>query len=133
MFLKTKSGRLVELPTDEEDAAINAGIAADPDSPEWTEEDFARARPASEVLPEIFGAEAAAEMLKPKGGRPPKENPKVFTGIRLDADVLAAFKATGKGWQTRINEALKDWLKDHAALVGLRFLQPNSWCIEVLG
>jgi uncharacterized protein (DUF4415 family) len=82
MFLKTKSGRLVELPTDEEDAAINAGIAADPDSPEWTEEDFARARPASEVLPEIFGAEAVTDMLKPKGGRPPKENPKVFTGRR---------------------------------------------------
>lgn len=115
MYLKTKSGRPVELPTDEEDTEINAGITADPDSLKWTEEDFARARPASEVLPEIFGADVAAELLKPKGGRPRKENPKVFTGIRLDADVLAAFKATGKGWQGRINEALKDWLKDHAA------------------
>ncbi len=115
MFLKTKSGRLVELPTDEEEAEINAGIAADPDTYELTDDDFKRMRPASEVLPELFGAELAAEMLKPKGGRPKSESPKVFTGIRLDAEVLAAFRATGKGWQTRMNEALKDWLKEHAA------------------
>jgi len=38
----------------------------------------------------------------------------VFTGIRLDADVLEAFRATGKGWQTRMNNALKDWLKGHS-------------------
>ncbi|WP_082879897.1 BrnA antitoxin family protein [Methylomonas methanica] len=52
-------------------------------------------------------------MLKPKGGRPRKDSPKVFTGIRLDAEVLEAFRATGKGWQTRMNDALKEWLKDH--------------------
>jgi uncharacterized protein (DUF4415 family) len=40
--------------------------------------------------------------------------PKIFTGIRLDPDVLEAFRATGKGWQTRMNEALKEWLKEHA-------------------
>jgi len=33
--------------------------------------------------------------------------------IRLDPDVLASFKATGKGWQTRMNDALKDWLRTH--------------------
>jgi len=33
----------------------------------------------------------------------------------LSLDVLKAFRATGKGWQTRMNEALKDWLKEHAA------------------
>lgn len=85
----------------------------DKDNPEWTEQDFARARPSSEVLPELFGAEMAAEMLKPKGGRPRKANPKVFTAIRLDADIIEAFKATGSGWQTRINDALKTWLKEH--------------------
>jgi uncharacterized protein (DUF4415 family) len=37
----------------------------------------------------------------------------VFTGIRLDADVVDTFKATGKGWQTRMNAALRDWLKKH--------------------
>ena len=88
----------------------------DDDNPEWTAEDFANARPASEVLSELFGTEIAAEMLRPKKpGRPPAVTPKIFTGIRLDADVLEAFRATGKGWQTRMNEALKEWLKEHAA------------------
>lgn len=32
----------------------------------------------------------------------------------LPADVLAALKASGKGWQTRVNEAVKDWLKTHS-------------------
>jgi uncharacterized protein (DUF4415 family) len=80
---------------------------------ELTEVDFQRMRPASEVLPELFGAELAAEMLKPKTGRPHKDVPKVFTGIRLDADIVMAFKSTGKGWQTRMNDALKQWLKEH--------------------
>jgi mRNA interferase MazF len=35
------------------------------------------------------------------------------SGIRLDADVVDTFKATGKGWQTRMNAALRDWLKKH--------------------
>lgn len=35
---------------------------------------------------------------------------KVSTTVRFDADVIAAFKATGKGWQTRMNDALKEWL-----------------------
>ena len=88
----------------------------DDDNPEWTAEDFANARPASEVLPELFGAEQAADTLHPKKpGRPLADTPKIFTGIRLDAEVLEAFRATGKGWQTRINEALKEWLKEHAA------------------
>ncbi len=38
---------------------------------------------------------------------------KVSTTIRFDSDVLAAFKSTGKGWQTRMNDALKAWLKEH--------------------
>lgn len=33
--------------------------------------------------------------------------------VRFDLDVLAAFKATGKGWQTRMNDALREWLKEH--------------------
>jgi uncharacterized protein (DUF4415 family) len=83
---------------------------------ELSKADFKRMRPASIVLPEILGAELAAEMLKPKVGRPKLESPKIFTGIRLDADVLAAFKKTGKGWQSRMNDALKDWLKTHSAV-----------------
>ncbi|MDO9163031.1 MAG: BrnA antitoxin family protein [Methylococcaceae bacterium] len=86
---------------------------ADGEVRELTDADFKRMRPASDVLPEIFGAELAAEMLKPKGGRPRTDTPKVFTGIRLDPDVLEAFRATGKGWQTRMNNALKEWLREH--------------------
>ncbi|WP_147492451.1 BrnA antitoxin family protein, partial [Burkholderia pseudomallei] len=38
---------------------------------------------------------------------------KTATTIRLDDDVLDAFKATGRGWQTRVNAVLKEWLKTH--------------------
>ena len=79
----------------------------DSDNPEWTDADFARARPASEVLPELFGTQAAQTMLKPRG-RPRSEVVKERITIRLDADVLEAFKATGQGWQTRINAALRE-------------------------
>ncbi|MCX7151393.1 MAG: BrnA antitoxin family protein [Proteobacteria bacterium] len=111
MLLKTKSGRLVEVPTADEEAAINAGIAADPDNPEWTKEQFDQARPASEVLPpEIYTALIA--MKRPRG-RPKADETKVFTAIRLDADLLDAFKSTGKGWQTRINAALRQFIAEH--------------------
>lgn len=49
--IKTRSGRVVELPTEDEDARINAGIAADPDTIELDGAWFASARPAREVLP----------------------------------------------------------------------------------
>jgi uncharacterized protein (DUF4415 family) len=45
-------------------------------------------------------------------GRPAGRT-KASQTVRFDLDVLAAFKATGKGWQTRMNEALREWLKDH--------------------
>jgi uncharacterized protein (DUF4415 family) len=108
--LKTRSGREIVLNTDEEEAAIRAGIAQDPDNPEWTEEDFARARPAREVLPP-----ALYEALTKKPVRPRLDIPKVFTGIRFDADVLDGLRATGKGWQTRVNDAMREWLKTHRA------------------
>ncbi len=44
-------------------------------------------------------------------GRPPLESPKILTTIRLDADVLEAFRSQGPGWQTRVNEALREWLQ----------------------
>lgn len=92
-------------PTPDEDAAITAGITADPDNPEWTTEDFANAKPASKVLPPQMYAEL---LTKRPRGRPRSDENKVFTAIRLDADLLEAFKSDGKGWQTRINEALQE-------------------------
>lgn len=44
-------------------------------------------------------------------GRPKAESRKLALTVRYDADVVAAFKATGAGWQTRMNDALREWLK----------------------
>ena len=47
-------------------------------------------------------------------GRPRSVHPlKVPTTIRFDADVLEGLRATGKGWQTRVNEAMREWVKLH--------------------
>ena len=79
------------------------------DNPEWTEADFKRAVPFS-ALPESL--QATLSGLK---GRGKQQAPtKLSTTVRLDRDVLEAFRATGRGWQTRMNEALKEWLKEHA-------------------
>ena len=81
----------------------------DDENPEWTDEKFARARPASEVLPELFGAQVAKTMLKPRGKQVAPTKRAVT--VRYSPDVLDAFKATGAGWQTRMDAALKDWLR----------------------
>ncbi|AME23350.1 MULTISPECIES: BrnA antitoxin family protein [Burkholderiaceae] len=83
------------MPTDEEDAAINRGIAADPDTYEVPGEDFKKMK--------RLGAR----------GRPRAETPKVQLTVRYDADIVDKFKATGDGWQTRMNDALRDWLQTH--------------------
>jgi len=43
-------------------------------------------------------------------GRPRGSGRKEATSIRIDKDVLATFRASGPGWQTRMNEALREWL-----------------------
>lgn len=91
-------------------AALPEPDLDDPDNPEWTEEDFARARPAREVLGDAF-VDAWEEMRKRRRGRPPKPDAKIAVKLRLDPDVLAAFRASGPGWQTRINQALRDALE----------------------
>ncbi|MHB1103187.1 MAG: BrnA antitoxin family protein [Devosia sp.] len=76
------------------------------DIPEWTPEDFARARPISE-FPEL------AEALEhARGQRGPQKSPtKEHIGIRLDREVVEHFRATGPGWQSRINDILVEHLK----------------------
>ena len=70
------------------------------DSPEATDEQLAQAKSFEEVFPEL-----AASI---KRGRGPQKTPtKEQITLRLDPSVLAAFRATGPGWQGRINEALK--------------------------
>ncbi len=85
----------------------------DEENPEWTDQMFADARPANEVLYEIFSKEVADEMLTKKPGRPLGSGVKVAQNIRFDREVLEMFKATGKGWQTRMNEALRVYIKEH--------------------
>jgi len=90
--------------TDEEEERIQKGIAADPDNPELTAEDFAKGRPAREVLPpEFFEAVKRLRGQRGKQKAPTKE----LVSLRLDRDVVAHFKATGERWRTRINETLK--------------------------
>jgi len=59
---KNKPKKLAPEISDEEEARIQAGIAQDPDNQEWTEEDFKRARPAREVVPEIVEAYEKGEL-----------------------------------------------------------------------
>ena len=46
-------------------------------------------------------------------GRPPLANPKVSATIRPSQDVIDPFRAAGRGWQTRIDNALRDWTRTH--------------------
>jgi uncharacterized protein (DUF4415 family) len=86
---KLKHGTI--SPTPEEDAAITAAAMADPDAIPFTDDEWEAVKPLARI------------------GRPPSAHPlKVPTTIRFDADVLAALKASGKGWQTKVNALLRD-------------------------
>jgi len=79
----------------------------DPDSPELTPELIGRMRPMREVYPEFV---REIEKMRARG-RPKLEHPKVQVTLRLDADVVGAFKEDGPGWQGRINDELKKTVK----------------------
>jgi uncharacterized protein (DUF4415 family) len=88
-ILKTKSGRSIEMPTQEEDAVITAAAMSDPDATILTDAEWKKVQ--SHL----------------KRGRPLGSGKKSQVTLRIDTDVLNKFKATGAGWQSRINEALK--------------------------
>lgn len=73
------------------------------DSPPLTDEELAQARPGTEGMPPEMAA-----AFKNRGGRPRAEVKRVPISLRVDPEVLEAFKATGPGWQTRMNEALAE-------------------------
>lgn len=79
------------MPTEEEDREINAGIAADPDTYELSDEEISNLKP-----------------FRP--GRPKLKNPKVPVTVRLDPEVVAFFRSGGQGWQTRLNAVLSNYV-----------------------
>lgn len=78
------------------------------DNPEWTEADILRARRIGALPPGL-------RAKLPARGRGVQKTPlKERITIRLSPEVLEEFRATGPGWQTRIDGALKEWLKTHS-------------------
>lgn len=73
----------------------DAASTPDDENPAWTREQIRAARPALEVIAEKFGAEAAQALRR--GGRPVKPNRKVNQTLRLDPDVLDAYRQEGPG------------------------------------
>jgi uncharacterized protein (DUF4415 family) len=73
----------------------------DEENPEWTAEDFAAAKPFAAVFPDLAAKEVA------RRGRGPQKRPtKQMVSLRLDVAVLEQWRATGKGWQGRMNATL---------------------------
>jgi uncharacterized protein (DUF4415 family) len=90
---KLKPGTI--LPTPEVDLAITAAALTDPDSAPLTDEEWMRVKPLVRL------------------GRPRAAVTKERITIRLSREVVEQFRASGDGWQTRVDLALKDWLKTH--------------------
>ena len=86
----------VILPTATGDADIAAAAMADPDAVPFTDAEW--------------------EQVKPlvRRGRPLGSGTKTQVTLRLDVEVVEKFRASGDGWQTRINDALKSWVRTHA-------------------
>ena len=82
-------------------------IDADGEVRELTAEDLAKFRPAVEALP--------PSLVKKLGvrGRPKAAVTKERITIRLSREVVETFRATGEGWQTRMDEALQEYVREH--------------------
>lgn len=96
MKSKAKSKRTIKRNTRAEETRIRAGIKADPNTRELTAGDFARMRPFIEVLRQR--------------GRPKSAIHKQPVTVRLDPEVIGFFRASGPGWQTRMNKALAEYV-----------------------
>ncbi len=99
---RAKAREALEAMTDDEDRAITAAALTDPDALPLDEAYLARMRPAS--------AADAADIKRRLRGRPRAQAPKHLVSLRLDPDVVERFRATGPGWQSRINEVLRQHL-----------------------
>jgi uncharacterized protein (DUF4415 family) len=72
---------------------------------ELTREDFRGMRPVREAMPELI---EAMEEFRRKLGRPKAQSPKVHIGFRLASDVVASIKASGRGYNARVEQALRE-------------------------
>ncbi|CDQ09406.1 conserved protein of unknown function [Acidithiobacillus ferrivorans] len=82
-------------------------IDTDGEVRELTAEDMAKFGPAYEVLPR--------SLRKKLGVRGPQKTPtKERITIRLSREVVEQFRESGEGWQTRVDSALREWLKSHS-------------------
>jgi uncharacterized protein (DUF4415 family) len=79
----------------------------DEDNPQWTADDFERARPIREADPGML--EAVAEGRR-RRGRPPIDDPKVRMGFRLARDVAIGIRASGRGFNARVEKVLREAL-----------------------
>lgn len=85
----------------------------DEDNPEWTDEDFAKARPYDELPEEL-------KSVFKRGRGPQKAPTKQLVSLRLSPDVLERFKASGPGWQTRIDGVLREHVAEKAEAGNVR-------------
>lgn len=84
----------------------------DAENPEWSDKDFKRAVPFTGLSESL-----QAKLRLNRGGRGPQKTPtKERITIRLSPDVVESFRATGSGWQARVDAALKNWLETHSPL-----------------
>jgi len=86
----------------------------DDDAPELTDEQIRNLRPAREFFEEL-----GIPMPVPRG-RPKAERIKTSVTIRLDAQIVEAYKAGGPGWQTRMNEDLREGARRRRVIAQLR-------------
>jgi len=99
MYVTLKDGRKIRMLTDEEDAAIRAAAASDPDCPIMTDAEWERVKPFARV-----GAPLGVRPV----GRPPVAVKRPRVTMRLDPPLLEYLRASGKGWQTRVNALLRE-------------------------
>lgn len=90
----------VRMPTAEEDKAITAAARSDPD--------------AKPLTPKQLRAMVPLRTLR---GRPKSENKKLLVSVRYSPEVVAYFKSTGEGWQSRMDGVLRKYVsrRSHSA------------------
>jgi len=84
----------IVVPTVSQDRAINAAAKADPDAQPLTSKQL--------------------KSMVPLRGRPKSANPKQLVSLRYSPEVLAYFKSTGDGWQSRMDGVLREYVTRHS-------------------